>query len=132
MARRDECGYAVHNGQPLPDPFIRLEGQALFRVATESFADAIREVLVLAGWRAEDVDWVVPHQANGRILKAAAKRCGIPFERFFLNLERVGNTSSASIPLALIDAEPKLRHGDKLVLCSVGAGATMAAAAVEW
>ena len=76
--------------------------------------------------------WIVPHQANGRILKAAAKRSGIPFERFYLNVDHVGNTSSASIPLAMVEIDEQLQPGDKLVLCSVGAGVTTAAISVEW
>jgi len=78
------------------------------------------------------VQWVVPHQANTRILRAAAKRAGIDLERFFINMEHIGNTSSASIPLALLDLRPQLRPGDKLVLCSVGAGLTYGAATLEW
>lgn len=132
MARREEPGYVVANGRPDVDPWIRLDGHALFRFATESFAAVIREVIAKAGWKPDEPRWVIPHQANGRILKAAAKRSGVPFDRFFLNVERVGNTSSASIPLALIEVEQSLQSGDKLVLCSVGAGATMAAVAVEW
>ena len=76
--------------------------------------------------------WIIPHQANGRILKAAARRSGVGFDRFYLNVERVGNTSSASIPIALIEVEESLQPGDKLILCSVGAGMTTAAIAVEW
>ncbi len=74
----------------------------------------------------------MPHQANGRILKAAAKRSGVDFQRFALNIENVGNTSSASIPLTLVDVESTLKPGDKLILCAVGAGMTTAAIAVEW
>ena len=76
--------------------------------------------------------WIVPHQANGRILKAAAKRSGVDFRRFMLNIEEVGNTSSASIPLALVEYEDRIQPGDKLVLCSVGAGLTTAAISLEW
>jgi len=132
MARREQPGYLVANGYAEVDPWIRLDGQALFRYATESFIHIIRELLDYAGWGADETRWVIPHQANGRILKAAAKRSGVSFDRFFLNVERVGNTSSASIPLAIIEAEEGLRSGDKLVLCSVGAGLTTAAIAVEW
>ena len=85
-----------------------------------------------SGWSDDETRWIIPHQANGRILKAAAKRSGLPFDRFFLNIERVGNTSSASIPLALVEAEESLQPGDKLILCSVGAGMTTAAISVEW
>ncbi len=109
LARREQPGYAVSNGKPEFDPWIRLEGQALFRFATENFTPIIRDALAKTGWTAEETRWIVPHQANGRILKAAAKRGGVPFDRFFLNVEQVGNTSSASIPLALIEAEPNLQ-----------------------
>jgi len=132
MARRDEPGYLVANGRGDFDPWIRMDGQALFRFATESFASLIHETSQRAGWSPEQTTWVVPHQANGRILKAAAKRCGMPFDRFYLNVDRVGNTSSASIPLALVEMEKTLQPGDKLILCSVGAGVTTAAVAVEW
>ncbi len=132
MARRDVPGYVVANGNGGVDPWIRLDGSALFRLATDSFTAVIRQALDETGWSADETRWVIPHQANGRILKAAAKRSGVAFDRFFLNVDRVGNTSSASIPLALVEAEEDLRPGDKLILCSVGAGMTTAAVAVEW
>jgi 3-oxoacyl-[acyl-carrier-protein] synthase-3 len=132
MARRLEPGYFVANGCGGIDPWIRLDGPALFRMAAESFNAVVREAIEKAGWRPEDTRWVIPHQANARILKAAAKRSGVPFDRFYLNVERVGNTSSASIPLALTEVEEGLKPGDKLILCAVGAGITMAAVAVEW
>ena len=132
MARREESGYAVRNGHTNIDPWIRIDGHALFRLATESFTDLIRQAMSKSGWSVEETRWIIPHQANGRILKAAAKRSHIPFERFYLNVDRVGNTSSASIPLALTEIEEGLKSGDKLVLCAVGAGITMAAVAVEW
>ncbi len=132
MARREEPGYVVLNGRCSADPWIRLEGPSLFRLATESFHEIIRGSLRRAGWKKDDPRWIVPHQANGRILKAAAKRSGLPFERFYLNIDHVGNTSSASIPLALTELEDGLHRGDKLLLCSVGAGMTTAAVALEW
>ncbi len=130
MARREAPGYLLPNGHG--DPWIRIDGHALFRFATESFSTLIHQSVAESGWRPEDTRWVIPHQANGRILKAAAKRSGIPFDRFFMNVENVGNTSSASIPLALTDVQRSLRPDDKLVLCSVGAGLTTAAISVEW
>jgi 3-oxoacyl-(acyl-carrier-protein) synthase III len=132
LARRDEPGYVIANGYGNVDPWIRMDGQSMFRFATESFAAIIRDAIVKAGWTPSDTRWIIPHQANGRILKAAAKRAGIPFGRFYLNVERVGNTSSASIPLALVEVEESLEPGDKLVLCSVGAGVTTAALSLEW
>ncbi len=143
MARREAPGYIINNGHGsngdgkgagnvAVDPWIRIDGHALFRFATESFASIIRRAIAETGWTVEDTRWVVPHQANGRILKAAAKRCGVDFQRFALNVENVGNTSSASIPLTLIDVEEKLRPDDKVILCAVGAGMTLAAISVEW
>ena len=129
-ARREAPGYLLPNGHG--DPWIRIDGHALFRFATESFSSLIREAVARSGWKPEETRWVIPHQANGRILKAAAKRSGIPFDRFFVNMENVGNTSSASIPLALTDVQRSLRPDDKVVLCSVGAGLTTAAISVEW
>jgi len=130
MARREEPGYAIQNGDG--DPWIRIDGPALFRFATESFTAAIQQSLARSGWRPEDTRWIIPHQANGRILKAAAKRSGVAFDRFYLNVDHVGNTSSASIPLAMIEVEKSLQSGDKLILCAVGAGMTIAAISVEW
>jgi 3-oxoacyl-[acyl-carrier-protein] synthase-3 len=114
------------------NPWIRLDGHALFRFATGGFATIIQDVVAKSGWMPQDVGWVVPHQANARILKAAAQKCGVPFSRFYINIDRLGNTSSASIPLAMLDMEKDLKAGDKLVLCSVGAGVTIAALTIEW
>ena len=132
MARRDEPGYSIRNGHTDTDPWIRIDGHALFRFAAESFTEIIRQSMAKSGWSVEDTRWIIPHQANGRILKAAAKRSGVSFDRFFLNVDHVGNTSSASIPLAMIEVEESLERGDKLILCSVGAGMTTAAISVEW
>jgi len=132
MARREEPGYYITNGKGGVDPWIRLDGPALFRFAADSFTAMIRRAIAKTGWKPSETRWVIPHQANGRILKAAAKRSGVSFDRFYLNVERVGNTSSASIPLALVEVEESLDPGDKLILCSVGAGMTTAAISVEW
>jgi 3-oxoacyl-(acyl-carrier-protein) synthase III len=132
MARREEPGYVIRNGHATADPWIRIDGHSLFRFATESFTNVILQALAKSGWSQDDTRWIIPHQANGRILKAAAKRSGVGFDRFYMNVENVGNTSSASIPLAMIEVEESLQPGDKLVLCSVGAGMTTAAISVEW
>jgi 3-oxoacyl-[acyl-carrier-protein] synthase-3 len=132
LARREQPGYMVLDGRSNFDPWIRLDGQTLFRYAVDSFSRLIRETIASTGWPCDDVPWIIPHQANGRILKAAAKRSGVSFDRFFLNVHKVGNISSASIPVLLTEAEPKLKSNDKLVLCAVGAGLTTAAVAVEW
>jgi len=132
MARRDEPGYLVAENSGRFDPWIRLDGPALFRFAAESFAYLIGEAAARSGWSGDQCRWIIPHQANNRILKAAAKRSRIPFDRFCVNLDRLGNTSSASIPLALLEIEHQLQPGDKLILCAVGAGVTTAAISMEW
>lgn len=132
MARRDFPGYEVPQNSIEIDPWMRLDGKALFRFATESFSTIIRNLVIKSGWDTEDVRWVVPHQANARILKAAAQRSGVAFDRFYLNIDRVGNTSSASIPLAISEIEKGLQKKDKIILCTVGAGITAAGLSLEW
>jgi 3-oxoacyl-[acyl-carrier-protein] synthase III len=132
MIKRAVPGYKTPISVENLNPWIRMDGHALFRFATDGFSTIIREVTSLSGWKPEEVHWVIPHQANRRILKAAAQRSGISFDRFYINIERVGNTGSASISNALVDLEKDIRKGDKMVLCSVGAGITVAAVSIEW
>jgi 3-oxoacyl-[acyl-carrier-protein] synthase III len=132
MIKRAVPGYKIPMGVENLNPWIRMEGHALFRFATEGFSTIIRDVTSLSGWKPEEVQWVIPHQANRRILKAAAQKSGISFDRFYINIERLGNTGSASIANALVDLEKDLHKGDKMVLCSVGAGITVGAVSVEW
>lgn len=114
--------------------FIRMQGQQVFRFATRIMPEAARQVLQRAGRTVDDVVLFVPHQANDRILQAAAKGLGVPEERLFSNLARYGNTSSASIPIALCEAvEQGLVQRDDLICCvGFGAGLTWAAAAIQW
>ena len=132
MIKRAVPGYKIPIGIENLNPWIRMDGHALFRFATEGFSTIIRDVTSLSGWKPEEVTWVIPHQANRRILKAAASRSGVSFDHFYINIERVGNTGSASIPNAIVDLEKDLHKGDKMVLCSVGAGITIAAVSIEW
>jgi len=133
MAERKFPGYWIPNGnQEGVDPWVRLDGKALFKFATISFSAIVKQVIKKSKWEAKDVRWVIPHQANRRIIKAAANKCGLPFEKFYVNIEKVGNTSSASIPIALLDIQNGLQKGDKVVFCSVGAGITAAALSIEW
>jgi 3-oxoacyl-[acyl-carrier-protein] synthase-3 len=114
--------------------FIQMQGQPVFRFATRIMPEAAREVLKKAGCSVRDVALLVPHQANDRILQAAARGLGLPEERVFSNLARYGNTSSASIPIALCEAvEQGSIRRDDLVLCvGFGAGLTWAATAIRW
>lgn len=132
MARREMPGYEIPHNVPDIDPYIRLDGKALFRFATESFSKMVKELILKSKWHADDVRWVVPHQANGRIIKAAAAKSGVPFEKFYLNIDRVGNTGSASIPIALSEVERGLQKKDKVIFCTVGAGVTAAGMSIEW
>ena len=114
--------------------FIRMQGQQVFRFATRIMPEAARQVLHRAGRTVEDVALFVPHQANDRILQSAAKGLGVPEDRLFTNLARYGNTSSASIPIALCEAiEQGLVKRDDLICCvGFGAGLTWAAVAIQW
>lgn len=121
----------VNNG----DHYIRMDGKAVFRFATRVMADATTKVLARAGLSTADVDLVVPHQANIRIIQnSVLKQLKIPEDKVFINLQKYGNTSTASIPLALVEAieAGKVKPGDKLVFVGFGAGLTWAACAVEW
>ena len=111
-----------------------MQGQAVYRQAVAGMADAARRVMTTAGWSVPDVDWFVGHQANQRILDAVATRVGIPPERALSNIAQVGNTASASIPLALSQAaaEGRLRPGERVVLAAFGGGVTWGAAALTW
>lgn len=114
--------------------FIKMNGREVYRFATTVMPKAAQSVTRKAGWELEEVSLFVPHQANTRIIESAAKRLGLPMDKFFVNLERYGNTSAASIPIALAEAvgAGRLQAGDKVVLVGFGAGLTWAAAAVEW
>jgi len=114
--------------------FVKMNGREVFRFATTVIPKATEAVIQKAGWVLTDLALVIPHQANNRIIESAARRLNLPLDRFFINLDRYGNTSSASIPIALCEAiaEGRVKAGDRLVLVGFGAGLTWAAAAVEW
>jgi 3-oxoacyl-[acyl-carrier-protein] synthase-3 len=112
----------------------RMEGRQVFRFATRVMPEATREVLKRAGLGVEDIALVVPHQANDRILQAAARGLGLGEDRVFSNLARYGNTSAASIPIALCEAlgAGRVERGDVVVLVGFGAGLTWGATAIQW
>lgn len=114
--------------------FIRMEGREVFRFAVKVMSEAAIQVIEKADLSVEDVDLFVPHQANERIIDAAARKLNIPKERVFLNVEKYGNTSAASIPIALDEAARcgRLKTGDTAVLVGFGAGLTWAAAVLKW
>jgi 3-oxoacyl-[acyl-carrier-protein] synthase-3 len=114
--------------------FVRMNGREIFKIAVKKFQESIERAARTAGWALEEVDLVVPHQVNTRIIDACAERLGMPVERMFQNLPKYGNTSAASIPLALheAEAEGRLGPGSKVVLAAVGGGITWASAALRW
>lgn len=114
--------------------YVRMRGREVFRFAVRAMPHAARRVLEQAGLTSADVDFLVPHQANQRILEAARRALDLPAERMYSNLERYGNTSAASIPIALCEAVEEGRiQRDDLVLCvGFGAGLTWGAAALRW
>lgn len=113
---------------------IQMDGQKVFRFATKTIPAATRELLKQADVTLEQVDLLIAHQANARILQSAAERLGLPAEKMFTNLERYGNTSAASIPIALCEAveQGRLLPGQRAVLVGFGAGLTWGAALLEW
>jgi 3-oxoacyl-[acyl-carrier-protein] synthase-3 len=119
----------VCGGLVTGDPFLRMDGQAVFKFAVRVLAEVGEEVLAAAGLNAADVDWLIPHQANVRILLATAKKLGIPSEKCIVTVDRHGNTSAASIPLALDEAvrNGRIKPGQRLLLEGVGGGFTWGA-----
>ena len=113
---------------------LRMKGREVFRHAVVNLADVLNEVLSAAGLTAEDVDWVVPHQANARILDATAKKLGLPSEKVVVTVDRHANTSAASVPLALDTAvrDGRIQRGDIVVLEAMGGGFTWGAAALRY
>jgi 3-oxoacyl-[acyl-carrier-protein] synthase-3 len=114
--------------------FIQMDGKEVFRFATRVMASATQEALDVAGLTTDDIKWIIPHQANIRIIDAAARGLKLPMDRFIVNLDRYGNTSTASIPIAMVEAieQGKIQSGDKFVMVGFGAGLTWGALTAEW
>jgi len=114
--------------------YVRMNGREVYRFATRVMVEASQIVVERAGWSLDQIDLFIPHQANGRIIESAAKALKLAPERFFVNLQNYGNTSAASIPIALCEAidAGKVEPGDHLVLVGFGAGLTWAASAIQW
>jgi len=114
--------------------FTRMNGREVFKCAVTSMSDCSEKVLAQAGISIENVDFLVPHQANRRIIDACAKRLGIPLEKVLINLDRYGNTSAATIPLVMEEAfrERKIKNGHHLLLTASGTGFTWGAMLMRW
>jgi 3-oxoacyl-[acyl-carrier-protein] synthase-3 len=114
--------------------FIHMNGPEVFKFASRIIPRAIEEACQRAGLSVDEVDVFIPHQANVRIIQAAAERLGQPLEKFYVNVHKYGNTSSASVPVALYEAvdEGRVRPGDVVVLVAFGGGLTWASCALRW
>ncbi len=112
--------------------FAYQEGQTVFKFAVKGMADVSAELLERNGLTGDDITWLVPHQANLRIIDATANRIGLPHEKVMINIQKYGNTTAATIPLCLWEWENQLKKGDKLVLAAFGGGFTWGATLVEW
>jgi len=108
------------------------EGQAVFKVAVSKMADVSVEIMEKNNLKPEDLNWLVPHQANMRIIEAVARRMGIPKEKVMINIEKYGNTTAATIPLCLWEWESKLNKGDNVVLAAFGGGYTWGSIYLRW
>lgn len=116
------------------DRVIKMNGREVFKFATTAIADGVTEILKDSNLTLDDIKYIVPHQANYRIINSAAKKLNVETEKFYINLDRYGNTSSASVPLALNEMmeEGLINEGDKIILVAFGGGLTHAATLVEF
>ena len=142
-SRSDVDGALAKNVYPARNPWIaeqafddrfRMSGQDVFRFAVEAVPEAVTEAARLAGRQLSDIDWVIPHQANLRIIESAAKRLGLPMEKFYVNIDSHGNTGAASIPIAMNEMRQKglLLPGQNIVEVAFGAGFAWGSAWIEW
>ena len=124
----------VRNGEVQGDPFIKMEGQAVFKFAVKVLSDVVEEVLEENNLKGSDISWLVPHQANIRIMEATAKRLGLSMANVIVTVATHGNTSAASIPLALDTAvrDGRIKPGQNIILEAVGGGFTWGAVLIKW
>ena len=112
--------------------YVKQEGQQVFKFAVTNMADVSAKIMEKNNLTSEDVDWLVPHQANLRIIDATAARMGLSAEKVMINIEKYGNTTAGTLPLCLADWEPRLKKGDNLILSAFGGGFTWGAVYLKW
>jgi len=134
MAITREGGVRTEETCRQPPGDLKMDGRAVFNFAVRSFTEIISTTLAHYRYTEKDIAWIIPHQANVRIIEAAVKRIKIPPEKFYVNIDRMANTSSASIPIALDEMarQGMLRRGDRLILAAFGAGLVYGGITVEW
>jgi 3-oxoacyl-[acyl-carrier-protein] synthase-3 len=121
------CGGAI-----VGSPFLQMNGQAVFKFAVKVLEESARETVAAADMKLSDIDWLIPHQANVRILDATARKLGLPSEKLVVTVDHHGNTSAASVPLALDEyvRAGKIKPGQRLLLQGVGGGFTWGSSVV--
>lgn len=114
--------------------YVSMDGKEIYKFATRQMPQDVEKAMEALDLKPEDIDWVIPHQANVRIIKEASKRLQIPLEKFYVNIQDVGNTSAASIPIVLDEMNKKnlLKKGDTVVVAGFGGGLTSACAVLKW
>jgi 3-oxoacyl-[acyl-carrier-protein] synthase-3 len=123
---------ASHETVDAREHFIYQEGQPVFKFAVTNMADVSVEIMKRNNLTSDDVDWLVPHQANLRIIDATARRMGLPKEKVMINIQRYGNTTNGTIPMCLYEWEDQLKKGDNIVLAAFGGGFTWGAIFLKW
>lgn len=123
---------ASHETVDNNEHFLFQEGQAVFKFAVTNMADVAAEIMDRNNLTSDNVDWLVPHQANKRIIDATSNRCGIDSDKVMINIEKYGNTTNGTIPLCLWEWESKLKKGDNLVLAAFGGGFTWGSLYLKW
>lgn len=123
---------ASHETVDAKEHYAFQEGQAVFKFAVTNMADVAAEIMERNNLTAEEVDWLVPHQANKRIIDATANRCGVTSDKVMINIDRYGNTTNGTIPLCLWEWESKLKKGDDLILAAFGGGFTWGSVYLRW
>jgi 3-oxoacyl-[acyl-carrier-protein] synthase-3 len=123
---------ASHDTIDAKEHFVYQEGQSVFKFAVVNMADVAAEIMERNNLKPEDISWLVPHQANLRIIEATGRRMGIPPEKVMINIEHFGNTTTATIPLCLWEYQDKLRKGDIIILAAFGGGFTWGSIYLKW
>ena len=123
---------ASHKTVDAREHHVFQDGQTVFKAAVTSMADVSEEIMKKNNLSSDDVTWLVPHQANQRIIDATAKRMGVGNEKVMVNIEKYGNTTNGTIPLCLWEWENQLKKGDNLILAAFGGGFTWGAVYVTW
>lgn len=121
-----------HENENEDDMYVKMEGKEVFKHAVRGMALSAEKTLERAGWKAEDVDWLIPHQANQRLIKSAADRLKMDPEKVIVNISKYGNMSAASIPVAMSEVQGGFKKGDKILCIAFGAGFTWGGLALEW